>query len=233
MVPNWFSKDPVGIDTFQLFSTDHLLTLVVIVVALSGEDLRRYEIAMALFMLVLEITYKYWRLEVVESRWVENLNLNLCGMVVVLAIYHYLRPKSQLRYELIYYWALAGATQAILTPDLTYGFGHYRYFHIFLSHALMIQAALHFTLHRNRRPRRKSLPIVVATTVGVALPVYIVNSVFGTNYLFLLEKPGGLSVLDAFGPWPSYLIGLFLIGSLLFTLLWLPQRLATHEPEEG
>jgi hypothetical integral membrane protein (TIGR02206 family) len=243
MVPNWLSKNPVGIEPFQLFSTEHLATLAVILMVLwllnrtlgklTVNGLRRYEIAMALFMLALEITYKYWRLVIVESRLVENLNLNLCGMVVLLAIYHYIRPKNQLRYELIYYWALAGATQAMLTPDLAYGFGHYRYFHIFLSHALMIQAALHFSLHRGMRPRRKSLPITLALTAGIALPIYIINRTFDTNYLFLLRKPQGLSLLDAFGPWPYYLVGLFLMGSLLFTLLWLPHRHPTQTPEEG
>ena len=60
--------------------------------------------------------------------------------------------------------------------------------------------------------------------LAYALAVGAFNAVFGTNYMYLCQKPRNASVLDLLGPWPFYLGGGAVIGLMLFWLVWLPVR---------
>ena len=60
-----------------------------------------------------------------------SLPLHVCGIAVYLTAYM-LITKRQGVFEVVYFWALAGTTQAILTPAVTAGFPSYRFFQFFL-----------------------------------------------------------------------------------------------------
>jgi len=66
------------------------------------------------------------------------------------------------------------------------------------------------------------------------LLVIPINLVLDTNYLFLRHKPVGITLFDAFGPWPWYIPGLEVVGTLLFAAVYLPwfikDRLALRNP---
>jgi uncharacterized membrane protein YwaF len=50
----------------------------------------------------------------------------------------------------------------------------------------------------------------------------VVNLGLGTNFGFTARKPVNPSLLDHLGPWPFYLLGMQVLGALLFSLLALP-----------
>ena len=52
--------------------------------------------------------------------------------------------------------------------------------------------------------------------------VMIINYAIGSNYMFLLHKPQDPSLLDYFGPWPFYLVGIEISGLITMALLYLP-----------
>ncbi len=52
--------------------------------------------------------------------------------------------------------------------------------------------------------------------------VFLINSLIGSNYMFINRKPDTPSLIDLLPPWPYYLIYLELIGFVVFLLLYLP-----------
>lgn len=125
-------------------------------------------------------------------------------------------------YELAYFWGLAGTVQAILTPDLPYGFPHPFFFTFFISHCGLVVAVVFLTLGQGMRPGRGSiwrafgwLQVYVVAAAGV-------NVLFGANYGYLCRKPLGASLLDHMGPWPWYIATAEVLALFFFVLLYMP-----------
>jgi len=130
---------------------------------------------------------------------------------------------DQSLFEIIYFWGLGGATQALLTPDIsTYGFPHFRFFQVFLSHGLIIATVIYFIFVENKKVRKGSLKRILLTTNIYAAFVFIVNMIFKTNYLFIGHKPETPSLIDILGPWPFYIIWLEMLMLIVFSLLYIP-----------
>ncbi len=151
----------------------------------------------------------------------QMLPLNLCTMSVLLSAWM-LVTRSQRVFEIVYFWGFGGTTQALLTPDLQEGFPAASYLLFFLGHGGVIVALAYGMLVFGLRPHLDSIPRVALVTIGVASLAYAVNLSLGTNFMFLVAKPSQPSILDWFGPWPWYLLGLVLISLLSFFVLYLP-----------
>ncbi|HEX2944854.1 MAG TPA: TIGR02206 family membrane protein [Clostridia bacterium] len=156
-----------------------------------------------------------WSLEV-------TLPLQLCDISLFLTI-AVLLTKRQLLFELLYFWGIGGATQAILTPDIgPYTFPHFVFYQFFISHAVILLTCIYMISAEGFRPSKVSVPRTFLITNLYALLIYPVNILTKGNYLFLSRKPEGGTLLDLLGPWPWYLLSLEGVALLLFILLYLP-----------
>ena len=134
-----------------------------------------------------------------------------------------LLTKSYPIYEFAYFLGIAGASQAVLTPEAgIYGFPHYRIFQTLFAHGAIVTAAIFMTVVEGYRPTWKSLKRVVIWLNIYALLVTGINLLIGSNYLYTLQKPATASLIDLLGPWPVYLLALELIALLFCFLLYLP-----------
>jgi len=123
----------------------------------------------------------------------------------------------------MYFMGIAGAIQALATPDLgIYGFPHFRFFQTFISHGLIVTSAIFMTVVEGFRPTWKSILRVALWTNTYALIIYFVNAAIGSNYLMLNYKPDVPSLLDLLPPWPVYILYMELIGVVSILLLYLP-----------
>ena len=177
---------------------------------------------LALTLVVNEIAWHYWNYSV--GRWTIQtmLPLHLCSVLVWLGALM-LVTKSYRIYEFMYLLVVAGAIQALVTPDLgIYGFPHFRFFQTFLSHGLIVTSAIFMTVVEGFRPTFKSILRVVVWTNVYALIIFFVNSALGSNYLMINYKPDLPSILDLMPEWPVYILYMELIGLVSVLLLYLP-----------
>jgi hypothetical integral membrane protein (TIGR02206 family) len=228
---NFFGKDWSGAP-FILFGRGHLIALgVVLLVNLSFIWLRRdpsqrlrqnLRYALAIILIVDEFFWHLWNLTTGNWSIQTTLPLHLCSVFVFLSAYM-LVTKSYAVYEYAYFLGIAGASQALLTPDAgQYGFPHFRAFQVMLSHGSIVTAAIYMTLMEGYRPTWASLKRVFIGANVYMLAVGLVNWLIGSNYLFIAHKPETASLLDVLGPWPWYILSLEAVGLALSLLLYLP-----------
>lgn len=149
--------------------------------------------------------------------------LNLCDFEIVLGVFALL-TRRQAAYEIFYFWALAGTLIAMITPEITRGFPSPEFISFFAFHGAVVATALFMTRGLKMRPRAGAHWRVFLWTNVYAAAAAAVNLIFGTNFLYLCEKPSGFSVLDWFGPWPVYIVAAEVLALALFYLLSLPFR---------
>ena len=150
----------------------------------------------------------------------EDLPLHMCGISFFTSTYA-LYKKNQTAFELSYFWGLAGAFQAIITPDPSRFVMDVSLFWNFLSHGLIILNVLWLIIIDNMRCRLGSYINIIIITNGSLFIISIVNTILGGNYWFICEKPSGESPF-IIGDWPLYLIGFEIAGIMLFGLLYIP-----------
>jgi hypothetical integral membrane protein (TIGR02206 family) len=149
-----------------------------------------------------------------------SLPLHGCGMAVYLTAYM-LITKKQLIFEIAYFWAFGGTTQAILTPAVTAGFPSYRFLQFFIAHSAVIVGVCIAVFGLKMRPRLKGLWFTYALTWLLVFAVGGIDALLDTNYMFLCSPPTGISPFY-FLQWPWYILFQSALALVLFFLLWLP-----------
>jgi hypothetical integral membrane protein (TIGR02206 family) len=217
---------------FKLFSTTHLAALIAIF-ALNlffviwgkklNQDMRKIvRYSMAAILILNEISWHVWNWAV--GRWTiqEMLPFHLCSILVWTGAFMLVK-KNRTVYEFAYLIGIAGALQAILTPDLgIYDFPHYRYFQTFLSHGLIITSAIYMTVVEGFRPYPRSLRNILVWGNVYLVAVSLLNFLIGSNYLYTAHKPLTASLLDVLPPWPWYVGIIELLAMTFVCLFYLP-----------
>jgi hypothetical integral membrane protein (TIGR02206 family) len=216
---------------FALFGPAHLVALALVLCANlaliwvrhGGLRLRntiRYTLAGIL--LVVETSWHLWNYFTGQWTLQTMLPLHLCSALVWLSIVMLLTKNYRI-YEFAYLLGIAGALQALLTPDAgRYGFPHFRFFQVMLSHGTLVTAAMFMTVVEGFRPTPRSmLRVLVGSNLYLAA-VGLVNWAIGSNYLFVAHKPVTASLLDALPAWPWYILYIEALGVIFVLLFYLP-----------
>ena len=137
-------------------------------------------------------------------------------------------------FDVVYYWGLAGATQALLTPSVAQAFPGPLFFTYFTAHGGIIVAVLVLMFGLQLRPRRGSAVRVWLLTNVVAVPVLACDWLVEANYMYLRGPAEAPSVLDYLGDWPwPFLLNLDLLVAACIALcyapwLWIDRRRRTR-----
>ena len=150
----------------------------------------------------------------------EYMPLHVCG-ITVFAVVVMLVFRRQTAYEIAYFWGLVGATNAVVTPQLEFGYPQYRFFQYFIAHGGIVAAALFATWGLGMRPTTRSVLRVFVLLNVLAVVLIGVNLMLGSNYMFLCQPPVTRSPFF-FLPWPWYLLFLDGIALVLFYVLFIP-----------
>ncbi len=150
----------------------------------------------------------------------EYMPLHVCG-ITVFAVVVTLIFRRQTAYEIAYFWGLVGATNAVVTPQLEFGYPEYRFFQYFIAHGGIVAAALFATWSLGMRPTARSVLRVFVLLNVLAIVLIGVNLMLGSNYMFLCQPPDTQSPFF-FLPWPWYLLFLDGVALVLFYVLFIP-----------
>lgn len=231
---SWFYNPEIQ---FHMWDRTHLLTIGTIITLLIGTFIfrkrlvpsrRMIRISVGLLLIFSRLTLDVWYITTEQWTAQTSLPLELCSIASLLAGVMLL-IKSRFLFEVLYYIAISGATMAILTPDLYFGFPQYRYLQFFFDHFLLISAPLLMIWLYHYQLNWQSIFKSFLFLNGLAGVVFFINQFMSANYMFLREKPGGTSLLDMLGPYPNYLLALEVIALILFSLLYLPHLISKNK----
>jgi hypothetical integral membrane protein (TIGR02206 family) len=215
---------------FQLFGAIHISILSAVLVLAFGLSLlhRRYPRARTSIRLVFAgvlladtVLFYAWRIWHHSLTFPDHMPLELCDASLVLTVLCLLALRPIL-FDLAYYWALAGASMALLTPNLWEHFPSFGSVQFFLSHGLTVTGVLYLLWSGQATPRPNSVLRAMAGVNAFAMLAGSFDYLYKTNYLYLRSKPANPSLLDFLGPWPVYILGAEAVALLLFLLLYLP-----------
>jgi len=150
------------------------------------------------------------------------LPLQLCdwGMVVVIVA---MWSGNQRWFEVAYFWGIGGTLQAVLTPNLAFGFPDFRFFGFFISHSGIIIGVIFLMRTRGYRPRFMSIVRTFAWSEFYFVVTLVADELTGYNYGFLLHKPEAFSILSFLSDrWPLYLLEMHGVALLFFLGLYAP-----------
>src|SRR2546422_9764517 len=154
--------------------------------------------------------------------WRQMLPLQLCdwGMVVVIIA---MWTGNQRWFEVAYFWGIGGTLQAVLTPNLRFGFPDLRFISFFTSHSGIIIGVVVLMLIRRYPPYPISIVRVFLWSEFYFVVTLIADQLTGFNYGFLLHKPEAFSILNFLSDSrPLYLLEMHGVALLFFLGLYAP-----------
>ena len=219
---------------FILFGNIHIVTMAIIVLvavflplvcknqSISNKSLISKIIAFIILSHVIISPYKDLYLLQNPYNWKEILPIHMCDLSeIFLAAFLLGGPK--ILYKCAFFWGLAGASMAIITPDIPVIDLDYAFFMI--GHGMIVIGVMYATISLGNRPYAKDILTVSLITAFVLLPiVYLINLILGepANYWYLIAKPAGASLMDAFPEPPYHLLITTPLAIVTFYLIYIP-----------
>lgn len=156
------------------------------------------------------------------TTWTRVLPLQLCDwamFVIIVALW----TGNRRWLEIAYFWGIGGTLQAIITPNLQFGFPDLRFISFFVAHSGIIIGIVFLMLIYGFRPRPIGIVRTFAWTEVYFVLVFTIDLLTGENYGFLLHKPEAFSLLSLLSDWrPLYLLQMHGLALLFFGLLYVP-----------
>nr|WP_218890870.1 TIGR02206 family membrane protein [Actinomycetospora corticicola] len=226
------------VSTFVPWGTSHVVVVVLTVVGAvalvpfarraPAPVVGKLERTLAVLLVLTTLAYQIYAFE--PARAGQTLPLWLSDLVPYVAAYA-LWSGRQWAYGMTYYWALTLTVQAIATPALGGpDFPAPSFLAFFTAHVLPIWAAVLLTWGRRRRPGWTDYGRTVAATLVWAAVAQPVNLLTGANYGYLDRKPDAASILDLFGPYPTYLLVEAVVVLAVWALITFPWTALAARP---
>ena len=220
---------------FELFGAQHLASLFICLVVIIGfpkyfqsQGVSRKLLGgkiIAGLIIVHMLTQPVYDIFLFNLAWQEEFPLHMCDFSAIAMVIFLLRDNApKLLFHCAYFWGICGATMALVTPDLEFGFPHGEYSPFFWGHSLILLAVSYVLMVRDERPYLSDIPKVIGITLLLLVFVYIMNLVIGppANYWYLMDRPVDGTLLDYFPDPPLHLLGTIPLAAFLFYVVYLP-----------
>ncbi len=225
----WCTSDtiPDGLG-FSHFSAPHLLWLAALVAicVVCGFAYRRLDAvgrgrmrkAVAL-LLVADELFKLIPMLIMDVFHVKYLPFQLCSINIFLIVWHAWKPGKTVG-SFLYTVCIPGAVAAMLFPTWTkLPQWNYMLIHSFLAHILLILYPVMLTAAGEIRPRLREVPKCLALLLGLAGVALVLNLLWDTNFMFLMEADDGNPLVIFERLWGSHLLGFpVIIAGVIFVM---------------
>jgi len=154
--------------------------------------------------------------------WREVLPFHMCDLSEIFIAW-FLLGGPKILYKCAFFWGIGGATMAIITPDISYHDIDYAFFMI--GHGMIVLGIMYATIALGNRPYAIDILTVSLITACILLPItYIINLLLGepANFWYLMAKPEGASLMDAFPEPPYHLLVLMPLAIATFFIIYAP-----------
>ena len=155
-----------------------------------------------------------------------TLPLQMCHITSLVASAVLLTRHRVLR-AILYFWAFALCTQALITPSLNEPPSSPVFWAFWILHGFVMLTAIYDIAVNDLRPAWRDYGIACAASAAYVALVLPINLLLDANYGFAgKSKPLNPSIVDLLGPWPERLLIIVPLAALAMALVMLPWVLA-------
>lgn len=187
---------------------------------------------LALWILFQEITKNHLHLYA-GTATVDLLPLHICGISIFFSLWYAFKP-GKLNGAYIYGVSLPGALAALTFPDwMDYPLYHFSSINSFSIHGELVIFALMALISGRLKPDIRQVPKMAIIMYILAIPIYFLNKVWGTNFMFInYPSPGSplVPLYDIFGD--GYVIAAAVLLVVVWYILFLPWYLAERKQKQ-
>lgn len=153
---------------------------------------------------------------------VTTLPLQMCHLTSLIASAVLLTRNPMLR-AILYFWAFALCTQAMITPSLTDPPPSPVFWSFWFLHGFVMMTAIYDLTVKRFRPTWRDYRIACVASAAYVAVVLPVNLMTGANYGFAgKSKPLNPSIVDLLGPWPERLLIIVPLAALAMAVVMVP-----------
>ncbi len=224
---------PVGVG-FSHFGTLHLIWLAVFLLitvanclwfrrlGVSGRD--RWKKAVALLIVADEL-FKMLMLTIGGRYNFTYLPLHLCSINIFIIAIHAWKPNKTLG-RFLYTVCIPGALAALLFPTWTsLPLQNFMHIHSFTIHSLLAMYPVVLAVSGEIKPRAKQIPKCLLLLICMAVPIYGINLLLDTNFMFLMYAETGNPLYWFQEAWGNHLLGFPILIVVIVIVMYLPLEL--------
>ncbi|GAB4430298.1 MAG: TIGR02206 family membrane protein [Bacteroidia bacterium] len=224
---------------FRMYGTQHMVVILLILGLSIGLPLfsKRYlsapqqvwiSRAMAVVISSWVVLYDVILLYLGKVNYQTDLPLDICNLMGLLLLFLMWKPNKRF-FSYLYFYILAGTTQAVFTPHLFDGFPNFVFIKYWVVHGGLIVYILYIAVVWGFGLTLKDVWRSFLVLQIYVLLVFMINKLIGANYVYVVAKPPTASILDYFGPWPVYLLVCEVIMLCISFMVYLPYRHAAPQ----
>ncbi len=150
------------------------------------------------------------------------LPLHLCSINIFLIAIHAWKP-SKLLGGYLYTVGIPGAVAALLFPSWSsLPFANFMHLHSFTVHILLALYPITLAAAGELKPEVKKIPQYLLLLVAMAVPIYFINLLLDTNFMFLMSADPGNPLYLFQQLWGNHLYGFPVLIIGVLAVMYIP-----------
>ena len=221
-------KDGVGFNYYDSLHMSWILGFILFALANSfiyracNSNTRKYLRWFFVILILADEIFKQYGL-ISHGNWTANdLPFHLCSINIIIITYHSFRPNTTVD-NFLYAVCLPSAIAAILFPTwANLPLWNFMHIHSFTIHILLATYTIMLVIGGDILPDIKLVAKAIIFTCIIAIPIYGINLLLNTNFMFLMGADEGNPLLFFQEMFGFHLIGVPIIECVIIFVLYTP-----------